>query len=333
MQKSLIAAGVALAALTFVALDSTYVVDSGQVAYVRMNGSAAKADIVHPGRHFSVPFVSKIDRINVTQNNVHIDPFQVKTVDNQSIGLKINVTYDVPEASAYHILYEIGVPGDADIADNIQPIVKDRARQVLATRNTTSLSRESGEVQAEITRVVHDELNRLFQVHVASLQIEQFIYSEAFEASNNNAVLAKNKAILEENNKNVVQYQADQKVLTAKGEADQAIQAARGKAESAKLESDGIAYRELTVAKAKAQALTITAQADKDAATLRGAGDASALKAIVEASGGASAYVAKLNAEAAQRWNGTVPNYIVSDKSASTFFPLRDFSGSSISVK
>lgn len=144
LNAKLIAGVVALGIFGVVALDSTYVVDSGQVAYVRVNGNANKADIVRPGRHFAYPFVSKIDRINVTQNNVHLDPFQVKTIDNQSIGLKINVTYDVPEASAYHILYEIGVPGDADIADNISPIVKDRARQVLATRNTTSLSKESG---------------------------------------------------------------------------------------------------------------------------------------------------------------------------------------------
>lgn len=176
---------------------------------------------------------------------------------------------------------------------------------------------------------MHDELNRLFQVHVASLQIEQFIYSPAFEESNNNAVLAKNKAILEENNKYVVQYQADQKVLEAKGRADQAIQQARGEAESAKLAADGVAYRELTVA--KAQALTITAQADKDAATLRGAGDASAPKAIVDAAGGSNAYVAKLNAEAAQKWTGAVPNYVVSDKSTSSFFPMPPL-GASVSV-
>lgn len=318
--KSIIA-GLFGVALLYGIGDSYYYVDSGQVAYVRVAGAANKADIIRPGAHLSIPFISKVDRINVTQNNAHIEPFQVKTIDNQSIGLKINVTYDVPEAAAYHILYQVGVPGEADIDANIQPIVKDRARQVLTTRNTTNLSREAGEVQVEIQRLVHEDLNKLFGVHVASLQIEQFVYSAAFEESNNKAVLAKNSAILEENNKYVVQYQADQKVLAAKGAADQAIQTARGEAESAKLAADGKAYSRLAVAKADAAALTIQAEADKTAATLRGQGEAYALKAIVDAAGGPSNYVAKLNAEAGKNWKGEVPTMVTSEK-AGTFMPL-----------
>lgn len=75
LNGSLIAALVGVGIFGAVALDSTYVVDSGQVAYVRVNGSATKADIVRPGRHLALPFISKVDRINVTQNNVHLDPY------------------------------------------------------------------------------------------------------------------------------------------------------------------------------------------------------------------------------------------------------------------
>lgn len=322
VSPKLIGVGLAAALGLVTTFDSYYTISSGQVGYARYMGSASKTAILYPGPHFKVPFITTVDKIDVTQKTAHIEPFKVKTADNQMIDIKVNVTYVVPEASAYHILYEIGTPGDNDISDNIAPIVRDRAGQIFSSQNTVTISTDRVAVQNHLTELVHNELNRLFRVDVASLQIESIGYSKAFEESNDKAVLAKNEAILQENRKRVFEFQAAQQVIEAKGQADKAIEDARGKATSAKLAADGQAYQDLTIAKAKAEALVTTAKADKEASTLRGAGEASALSAIVAAVGGPEKYVTKIQAEAAKNWNGTVPTYVVSDRSPTSFFPL-----------
>lgn len=316
-----IAGGVLGLAILFTGMSSYTQVQQGEVAFVRRMGSADPTKMLHDGPQFVAPFISTVDRLNVTQRTAHLDPFQVKTVDNQNIGIKMNVTYKIPEASAYYVLYGLGTPGDNDISDNIAPIVMDRARRVLNTRNTTQIAGQSEEIQSEMLHVIHEELTRLFKVDIVSVQIENYIYSPAFEESNNRAVLAKNEALLQENNKRVIEYQAAQKVIAAKGEADQAIEAARGKASSAKLAADGQAYTKLTITKADSEALVIQAEADKTASELRGKGEASALKAMVDAAGGPSAFVAKLNAEAAKNWKGEVPGIVTSEK-AGAMMPL-----------
>ncbi len=42
------------------------------------------------------------------------------TRDTQEVMLQLSLTYNVPPASAYHLLYEVGRAGNVDIAHNLE---------------------------------------------------------------------------------------------------------------------------------------------------------------------------------------------------------------------
>lgn len=286
-----------------------------------------------PGRYIQIPFYSEIDTLQVSLQTVHVEPFVVQTVDNQRITLDINLSYTIPDSAVLHLLYEVGKSGNGDIRKNIDPIVRDRVSRVYASKNTNYLSKDRVEIQNEITHVVHDELNRLFGVNVESLQIASITYSDAFVASNDQAVLEKNKAVAAENRVRTIELEARQKVAEAEGKAREQVAQAEGankatilSAEAAarkmQLDSEAAGKARLIQAKAEADATILQATADRQARELRGQGEGAALAAAVQALGSAETYVSMLEAQAHARWTGTVPSTVINSANGAGMMPL-----------
>lgn len=278
-----------VAVLGYAAINSFFTVDPTQRAMVRMFGQVQSDKPLGPGLHFRVPFVTNVDKAQVSLTNLHIPVFSVNTIDNQKIDLDINVSYLVPETAVYHLLYEVGRVGDADIRDNVVPVVQDRVSRVFSGKNTNGISEHREGIQAEATLTVAKALKELFKIDLQSLQIAKIIYTPAFIQSNERSVTAKNEAIAEENRVRVAEFQAKQKITTAEGEAQQARAKASGDAD----------------------ALRFRAKAEKEAAELQGLGAAARYRSEIEGAGGFTNYVALLNAQAKLRWNGIAPRFMM----------------------
>ena len=313
-------AALALLAITLI-FGSFFIVEPSERAGVRVFGTVTTKEPLGPGLHFKWPIISDDDKIQVSLTTVHIKPFEVNTVDNQRVSLDINISYSIPDSAVFHLMYDVGRTGGGDISAAIDPIVRDRVSRVFASKNTNFISAEREIIQNEVTKVVHEAINELFKVDVRSLQIASITFSDAFKASNDQAVLAKNRAVQEENNKKVIEYQAQQRVIAAEGAAREAIATAEGQARSVELRAQADAKALKLRSEAEAAATIIQAQAAKQSIELRGAGEASALNAVITASGGAPAYIAKLQAEAQLKWTGGVPTIVTSDK-AGSMMPL-----------
>ena len=278
-----------VALLGYAAVQSVFTVDPTQRAMVRLFGKVASEKPLGPGLHFRIPFVSNVDRAQVSLTNLHIRIFSVNTIDNQKIDLDINVSYLIPESAVYHLLYEVGRVGDADIKDNVVPVVQDRVSRVFSGKNTNAISEQREGIQAEATLAVSKALKELFKIDLQSLQVAKIIYTPAFIQSNERSVTAKNEAIAEENRVKVAEFQAKQKITTAEGEAQQARARASG-------EADALRFR---------------AKAEKEAAELQGLGAAARYRSEIEGAGGFTNYVALLNAQARLRWNGISPRFML----------------------
>jgi modulator of FtsH protease HflC len=284
-----VGAAAVLGLLAMAALQSFFTVDPTQRAMVRIFGKVASDKPLGPGLHFRMPFISHVDRAQVSLTNLHIPIFSVNTIDNQKIDLDINVSYLVPESAVYHLLYEVGRVGDADIRDNVVPVVQDRVSRVFSGKNTNSISEQREGIQAEATNAVAKALKELFKIDLQSLQVAKVIYTPAFIQSNERSVTAKNEAIAEENRVRVAEFQAKQKITTAEGEAQQSRARASGEAD----------------------ALRLRAQAEKEAATLQGQGAAARYRSEIEGAGGFANYVALLNAQSRLRWDGVAPRLML----------------------
>ncbi len=287
------------AVLLMAAMQSVFTVNPAERAMVRMLGSVTSEKPLGPGMHFRVPFITHVDRAQVSLTNLHIPVFSVNTIDNQKIDLDINVSYLIPETAVYHLLYEVGRSGDSDIRENIVPVVQDRISRIFSTKNTNNISEQREGIQSETTRAVQGALKDLFKIDLQSLQIAKIIYGNAFIQSNERSVLAKNEAIAEENRVKVAEFQAKQKVTTAEGEAQQARAKAAGDADATRLR----------------------ARADKEAAELQGQGAAAKYRSEIEGAGSFANYIALINAQSRLRWNGVAPRFMIGggDKGGANF--------------
>lgn len=307
---------VALAAVN----SSYFVVDPTERVGVRMWGNVTTKEPLQPGLHFKVPFFTSVDRLVVSQNKVHVEPFAVNTVDNQPISLDINILYRTPDNAVFKNLYEIGKVGADDIGPQLISVVRDQVSRIIASKNTITISANREAIQAEITQHVHDTLMQLFGVKMESLQIAEIKFSQAFMASNELAVRSKNDAVAEENKKRVIEFQQQQQVLIAEGQAKVQTTQADATAKAVFIAAEGQAKAQLAQARATAESAVIAATAQKTATTLAGEGEAARLKAVADAFGGAPNYLESLRISAASKWNGSVPSTVMTMGGGNTPF-------------
>jgi regulator of protease activity HflC (stomatin/prohibitin superfamily) len=178
----------------------------------------------------------------VSLDTLPINNLTVYTVDNQSVGLGITMTYRIPKSAVFHLLYEVGGTGNVDIHSNIIPVVSDRALRVFAKRNTVKISAEREEIANEMKVSIADRVREIFGVEVVDLQISSIGYSPTFVASVEAAVKAKNDAIAAENNVNRIRYEGEQAKVRAEAQAVAAVTAAEADKKVRVLQADADAY-------------------------------------------------------------------------------------------
>ena len=330
--RKLLYAGTAVLVFSAV-MGSYFVVDPTERAGVRFMGTVRTPQPLKPGVHAKIPFLESVDKLTVSQQKIHVDPFSVNTIDNQPITLDINIIYRTPDAAVFKNLYEIGRSGPDDITPQMVAVVRDRVSRIIAGKNTITISANREAIQSEITTSVHDAVNQLFGIDVESLQISNISYSAAFMASNELAVKSKNDAVAEENRKKVIEYQAQQRVIAAEGVAREQVAAAEGQAKvlvarsTAEAQQVEIAARAAATAQitraeaearqvkiaadASAMARKVQADAERNALEAIGQGQGAQLKSIVEAHGGPDKYLESLRIGATAKWNGSVPTTVM----------------------
>ena len=266
---------------------SVFRVDQTEFANVRRFGTVLypRTEPLGPGLHFKIPFVDIADRMQVTLQTLHVPPFDVLTVDNQRVTIEENFNYTILRDQVYHVMYEVGRPGNVDIDDQVIPVVKDRTARIFAAQNMVTVNANRETIQEQIEKNVTLAVESLFGITAHSLQIAAITPSANFMKSIDEATMAKNAAIAAENELRTKQFQAQQVVATARGQADAAIENARGQADSTRL----------------------NAQANKDRLVLEGEGLQANLAAQIAPFGSPDKYVAYLQAKAALQWNGQLP--------------------------
>ena len=283
-----IVGGLAALFAVYAATDCFYKVEPNEVANIRRLDKVLYSTPIKSGTHFKLPFIDQVDKAQLSLRTLKIPTFSVNTVDNQKIDLEINFNYKLPISNVNHLLYEVGQVESAendDIDDSIIPVAMDRAGRVFAKQNTTNISMDRENIQAEVTAEVFKAVRELFGIEPQSLQIAKIGYSDSFVRSNDIAVSTKNAAVAEENKKDVVTAVAQQFVIEATGKADAKIKAASGQAESIRLR----------------------AAAEKESLTLEAQGLADRLRAEIKPFGTPDAYIKYLEKQAALKWDGQRP--------------------------
>lgn len=269
--------------------DTFFVVQPTELAGIRRLGKVITPEPLAPGIYFKIPFVDTADTLQVSMSTFQVNDLTVYTIDNQAVTISVSMSYRIPKPAVLKLLYEIGGAGAFGIEENLYPIVSDRIMRIFAKMNTTKISDQRETAGKEIRGLIAQSASELFGLELLDLQISNIKYSKTFEASVEAAVKAKNDAIAAENTVRRVQYEGEQKVVTAKAEADVLI----------------------TKAEADKKARIFAAEGEARAIELQGEARAKALRLQAEAVKGNPELVEIIKAESWKNWNGQLPSTIL----------------------
>lgn len=280
---------IAAAAILFVVLSvflgSWYTINETERGVVLRNG--ALVGTAEPGLHFKIPLIEDVVRIDVTQRAVtwtgeyHLEAY---SQDQQPANISMSVIYHVPPTEVENVYRQYtGVDGlEERLIARIVPqelkIVFGRYTAASAIQNRAKFT---GDVETQVKEGVQGP------VVIDQVNIEDVSFSEAYENSIEQRMLAEIEVTKIRQNAEREKVQAEITVTQANAQADS----------------------QLATATAAARATEIQAKADAEHIRLRGEAEAAAIRARVQALGSAPDAIIALTQ--AEKWNGVLPTTMV----------------------
>lgn len=253
------------AMVAFVLFSSYFTVDQGERGIVLRFGAFQR--IAEPGLNFKIPILESTHTISLQTQVSH---FQLPAYsrDQQPATLDVSINWHAQESELQKIYSEFGSLPSLE-ARIIQP----RLPQAVKTVFGSYVAASSIQNRAKLNADIYDSVSKVLQgpIQIESVQLDNIDFSEAYEQSVEQRMLAE-----------VEVAKLQQNALREKVQA------------------------EITVTQAKAQAESVKAQAaaQADATRMKGEAEAAAIKAKGDALRQNPNLVELIKAE---RWNGALP--------------------------
>jgi regulator of protease activity HflC (stomatin/prohibitin superfamily) len=222
------------AAAFFTLLGCWYTVDQGERAVVLRLGELVGED--GPGLHFKLPWINSVHRITVQNQTRSYSKLDTYSRDQQSADLNVSVTFNVSDAKALYSQY-----GDLEAAVTrlIDPRVRSGVKTIFGQYDAVRAIQERAALNKDIDAAITASISGPIQI--VSVQIENIDFSEAYEQSVEQRMLAQVEIQKREENLRTTQVEAEIARTRAEGEAN-AIRL-RGEAEAAAIKARADALR------------------------------------------------------------------------------------------
>jgi regulator of protease activity HflC (stomatin/prohibitin superfamily) len=261
---------------------SFYTIDQSERGVILRNG--AVIGVAEPGFHLKVPIFEDVVEMSL-QTFVWSDTLPSYSRDQQPADLRISVTWRAQEAEITDIYANygslMGLQGRI-----IVPRATAATKTVFGSFQAATAIAERGRLNTEVFAAIRDAVAG--PLIIESVQIEDIAFSDAYEASIEQRMLAEVEVQKIRQNAEREKVQADIRVTQATAEADAQRAAA-----------DAEAYTTRERAKAEAEAIK-----------LRGTAEASA---IAERGDALSNHPDLVRLVTAEKWNGQLPQTMVPD--------------------
>ncbi|NTE56239.1 prohibitin family protein [Agrobacterium tumefaciens] len=267
---------VGLAALSIV-FGSWYTIDQGERGVILRYG--AIAGTAEPGLGFKLPVIDSIVRISVQSQSKVYEHMETYSRDQQPATVKLSVNYRIPVDQVASVYEQYGSE-EGLLGRLVERKVFEESKTVFGRFNAVTAIQERGRLNQEIAQAIQDSVRG--PVIVDSVQIENIDFSDAYEASIEQRMLAEVEVQKLRQNAEREKVQAEITVTRANADAD----ARRAEAQ------------------AQADAVRLQAQADAEAIRLRGDAEAQAIKARGDALRDNPGLVSLTQAE---KWDGRLP--------------------------
>jgi regulator of protease activity HflC (stomatin/prohibitin superfamily) len=228
---------VGLIALTVIG-GSFYTVDQGERGVILRNG--AVVGTAEPGLGFKLPIVDSIREINVqTQAQLYKD-VMVYSRDQQNASLQVSVNYRLASDKVEQIYSEFG--GQNGIVTRLlDRQVPEEVKNVFGKFNAVTAIQERARLGMEIQEAIQKAAGNNMLI-VESVQVENIDFSDAYEKSIEQRMLAEVEVQKVQQNAEREKVQAEIAVIQAKAQAD-AVKL-QGDAEAHAINARGRALRD-----------------------------------------------------------------------------------------
>lgn len=254
----------------FVVLDSWYTVDQGERGVILRYG--AVVGNASPGLGFKVPIIDDVEYVSVQSHAPVWDNVVAYSRDQQSANIRLSVSYRIPPDQVSEVYSNYGSV-DNLISRLLERRVFEISKTVFGQYNAVTAIQERGKLNADIAHAIQEAVRG--PILIESVQIENIDFSDAYEKSIEDRMLAEVE-----------------------------VQKLRQNAEREKVQAQIV----VTQAKAQADSVREKAIAEAEAIRLRGEAEATAIKARASALADNPSLVELTKAE---RWNGTLPTTMV----------------------
>jgi regulator of protease activity HflC (stomatin/prohibitin superfamily) len=228
---------VGLIALTVVG-GSFYTVDQGERGVILRNGKVVGT--AEPGLGFKLPIVDSIREINVqTQARVY-EKVMVYSRDQQNANLQVSVNYRLATDQVEKIYGEFGGQ-DGIVTRLLDRQVPEEVKNVFGRFNAVTAIQERERLSREVQESIQKAASNTMLI-VESVQVENIDFSDAYEQSIEQRMLAEVEVQKVQQNAEREKVQAEIAVIQAKAQAD-AVKL-QGDAEAHAINARGKALRD-----------------------------------------------------------------------------------------
>ncbi|MET4690820.1 regulator of protease activity HflC (stomatin/prohibitin superfamily) [Sinorhizobium fredii] len=248
---SLIFGLVALGASSVI-FGSWYTIDQGERGVVLRYG--AIVGTTEPGLGLKLPLIESIVRISVQSKAAVYENMEAYSRDQQPATVKLSVNYRIP-IDRVATVYELYGSEDGLLSRLVERKVFEETKTVFGRFNAVTAIQERARLNQEVAAAIQKSVSG--PVMIDSVQIENIDFSDAYEASIEQRMLAEVEVQKLRQNAEREKVQAEITVTQANALAD----ARRAEAQ------------------AQADAVRLQAQADAEAIRLKGEAEATAIKA------------------------------------------------------
>jgi regulator of protease activity HflC (stomatin/prohibitin superfamily) len=222
----------------FVLGGSFYTIDEGERGVILRNGKVVGT--AEPGLSFKLPIVDSVREITVQAQARVYEKVMVYSRDQQSAELHVSVNYRLPADQVETIYSEYGGK-DGVLTRMLDRQVPEEVKNVFGQFNAVTAIQERGRLSREVQEAIQKAATNPVLI-VESVQVENIDFSDAYEQSIEQRMLAEVEVQKVQQNAQREKVQAEILVIQAKAQADSVK--LQGDAEAHAINARGKALRD-----------------------------------------------------------------------------------------
>jgi prohibitin 2 len=225
-----------------------------------------------------LPPWQKLSNFSIRAERADIENAEGSTSDTQPVKVSMTVRYSIATDRVAEVFEKYS--HDGNLSSYVQTATQEIFKAVTAKYSAPDLIAQRAKVSSDINAALREKLT-LYGAQVINIDMRNFAFSDSYMHAINDKVTQEQLRLAAENKLKTVEAEQKQKVAVAEAEAN-----------ARKVQADGEAYANLTIAKAQADALRV------QSAALAQSKDVLELRRI------------EVERTKAEKWNGVLPTAV-----------------------